>query len=155
MPRRPLAVGRPGPGEGEPERRCHRRRPSARGIRRARARRPGARAEAARRRLRRGRHLHRRGPGAGGGRGGLTMEYVREEPDPPLDYPPYKSTALRHPKQPLVYLPHTITETTGPQLGQERVLGPADADLTRQHDGEPIGERMTVTGRVLDTDGRP
>ena len=83
------------------------------------------------------------------------MGYIREEPDPPLDYPPYKSTALRHPKEPLVYLPHTITEVTGPQLGDERVLDDLDHDLTRQHEGEPIGERMTVTGRVLDTEGKP
>jgi protocatechuate 3,4-dioxygenase beta subunit len=84
-------------------------------------------------------------------------EYERE-PDgahPPLDHPPYKSTALRHPKQPLVHLPHTVTEVTGPQLGPERVRGERDADLTRQHDGEPIGERIVVKGRVLDTAGRP
>ena len=37
--------------------------------------------------------------------------------DPPLDWPDYRSTALRHPKQPLVYLPQQVTETTGPQLG--------------------------------------
>jgi protocatechuate 3,4-dioxygenase beta subunit len=82
--------------------------------------------------------------------------YVREAPDaqPPLDHPPYKSTALRHPKEPLVYLPHTVTEITGPQLGPERVAE-GDDDLTRQHDGEPIGERITVFGRVLDTAGRP
>jgi protocatechuate 3,4-dioxygenase beta subunit len=79
--------------------------------------------------------------------------YARE-PDgaqPPLDYPPYKSTRLRHPKQPLVYLPHTITEITGPRLGSERIAGELDNDLTRQHDGEPIGERITVSGRVFDT----
>jgi protocatechuate 3,4-dioxygenase beta subunit len=82
--------------------------------------------------------------------------YLREPPDahPPLDYPPYKSTSLRHPKQPLVYLPHTITEITGPALGDERV-SPDDADLTRPHDGEPIGERITVSGRVFDTEGKP
>jgi protocatechuate 3,4-dioxygenase beta subunit len=82
--------------------------------------------------------------------------YLREPADahPPLDYPPYKSTSLRHPKQPLVYLPHTITEITGPTLGDERV-SPADADLTRQHDGEPIGERITVSGCVFDTEGKP
>ena len=74
---------------------------------------------------------------------------------PPLDYPPYKSTALRHPKQPLVYLPHTITEITGPALGDARVITPADADLTTQHDGEPIGERIIVSGRVFDTEGKP
>ena len=41
------------------------------------------------------------------------LRYSRESGDPPLDWPPYKSTSLRHPKQPLVYLPHTITEITG------------------------------------------
>jgi protocatechuate 3,4-dioxygenase, beta subunit len=83
--------------------------------------------------------------------------YVRETGDahPPLDYPPYKSTALRHPKQPLVYLPHTITEVTGPQLGPERVFGERDNDLTAQHTGTPIGERIIVYGRVLDTEGKP
>ncbi len=72
-----------------------------------------------------------------------------------MDHPPYRSTALRHPQQPLVYLPHTITELTGPQLGPERVTGELDADLTRQHAGDPIGERIIVAGRVLDGDGRP
>lgn len=83
--------------------------------------------------------------------------YAREPAGahPPLDYPPYKSTALRHPKQPLVYLPHTITEITGPQLFCDRPVDERDSDLTRQHDGEPIGERIAVTGRVLDTEGRP
>jgi protocatechuate 3,4-dioxygenase beta subunit len=82
--------------------------------------------------------------------------YVREAPDahPPLDYEAYKSTRLRHPKHPLVYLPQTITEITGPQLGRERV-GEGDHDLTRQHDGEPIGERIIVSGRVFDTEGKP
>jgi protocatechuate 3,4-dioxygenase, beta subunit len=38
--------------------------------------------------------------------------------------------------------------------GHER-MGPRDNDLTRQHGGEPLGERIIVTGRVLDGDGRP
>ena len=38
--------------------------------------------------------------------------------------------------------------------GHERI-GPVDNDLTRQHDGEPLGERIIVNGRVLDGDGRP
>ena len=74
---------------------------------------------------------------------------------PPLDYEGYRSTALRHPKQPLVYLPHSVAERTGPQLGPERVLGALDHDLTKQHGGEPLGERIIVGGRVLDGDGRP
>jgi protocatechuate 3,4-dioxygenase, beta subunit len=73
---------------------------------------------------------------------------------PPLDFSDYRSTALRHPKQPLVYLPHTITEVTGPQLGRDRVRE-LDHDLTRQHAGEPVGERIIVSGRLLDGDGRP
>src|SRR5437868_4027771 len=79
------------------------------------------------------------------------QHYVREGPEahPPLDYPPYKSTARRHPKQPLVYLPHTVTEITGPRLGDLRVVGEHDNDLTAQHEGEPIGERITVSGRVF------
>ena len=77
------------------------------------------------------------------------------EHDPPLDWPDYKSTALRHPKQPLVYLPQEVTETTGPQLGLLRPPATHDNDLTRQHDGEPLGERITVSGRLLDADGRP
>src|SRR5215210_7847663 len=73
---------------------------------------------------------------------------------PPLDYPDYRSTALRHPRQPLVRLAPTETEVTGPQLGELRP-GPLDHDLTRQHPGEPIGERITVSGRLLDGAGRP
>jgi protocatechuate 3,4-dioxygenase beta subunit len=83
--------------------------------------------------------------------------YFREPEDahPPLDYPPYKSTELRHPKEPLVYLPHTVTEITGPLLGPERVVGEHDNDLTAQRDGMPIGERIVVSGRVCDTEGQP
>jgi protocatechuate 3,4-dioxygenase beta subunit len=82
--------------------------------------------------------------------------YAREAEGahPPLDYEPYKSSRLRHPRQALVYLPQTITEITGPALGAERVAE-LDHDLTRQHDGEPIGERIVVSGRVLDTEGKP
>jgi protocatechuate 3,4-dioxygenase, beta subunit len=73
---------------------------------------------------------------------------------PPLDYPEYRSSVLRAPKQPLVRLPHGPTETTGPLLGSERVTA-GDADLTTRHAGEPLGERIIVTGRVLDSGGRP
>jgi len=73
---------------------------------------------------------------------------------PPLDYPEYRSTILRAPRQPLLPLPHGLTEVTGPLLGEGRVE-PGDADLTTRHAGEPIGERIIVTGRVLDSGGRP
>ena len=42
----------------------------------------------------------------------------------------------------------------GPVFGRIPVQ-PSDADLTRQHQGEPLGERIIVTGRVLDSDGMP
>jgi protocatechuate 3,4-dioxygenase beta subunit len=73
---------------------------------------------------------------------------------PPLLYPDYKSTVARAPSRPLTVLPHTLTEVTGPLLGDGRV-GELDHDLTRQHAGEPLGERIIVHGRVLDGDGRP
>lgn len=69
-------------------------------------------------------------------------------------YPPYASTVKRAPTRPLVLLPHTLTETTGPVFGHD-TIGPNDHDLTRQHAGEPLGERIILTGRVLDEDGRP
>jgi protocatechuate 3,4-dioxygenase beta subunit len=83
-------------------------------------------------------------------------EFIRDhDVHPPMDFAGYKSTALRHPKQPLIYLPHTVTEISGPQLRGERVTGEFDNDLTRQHGGEPLGERITVSGRLLDTAGQP
>jgi protocatechuate 3,4-dioxygenase beta subunit len=74
---------------------------------------------------------------------------------PPLLAPAYRSTVLRAPSQPLVVLPQSLTEITGPLLGSDRV-SPGDADLTRQHaGGEPIGQRIIVHGRIVDGDGRP
>jgi protocatechuate 3,4-dioxygenase, beta subunit len=75
-------------------------------------------------------------------------------PEPALDYPDYKSTALRHPKQPLVYLPEQVTEMSGPQLGHLRP-GRIENDLTKGHAAEPVGERIIVSGRLLDSAGRP
>jgi protocatechuate 3,4-dioxygenase, beta subunit len=76
------------------------------------------------------------------------------EPDPPYDWPDYVGTRLRHPKQPLVIVPHTLTELTGPAYGEGAVTE-VDADLTRQHEGEPVGQRMILEGRVLGSDGKP
>ncbi len=73
---------------------------------------------------------------------------------PPLDSPGYRATALRAPRHPLVPLPQGLTEVTGPLLLAERVTK-EDADLTLGPGGEPLGERIIVTGRVLDSDGRP
>ncbi len=75
-------------------------------------------------------------------------------PGPLQVFPPYRTTALRNPKNPLELLPQRLTEVTGPVFGHERVA-PSDGDLTIQSSGEPIGERIIVFGRVLDTHGRP
>ena len=71
-----------------------------------------------------------------------------------LLYPDYKSTRLRAPRRERIQLPRASTELTGPALWDGRVA-PLDHDLTRQHDGEPLGERIIVHGRVLEQDGRP
>jgi protocatechuate 3,4-dioxygenase, beta subunit len=80
--------------------------------------------------------------------------YRRESADPPYLHPDYVATRTRAPRRPLVPLAQTLSEITGPVYGHERV-GELDHDLTRQHDGEPLGERIIVHGRVLDGDGRP
>lgn len=77
-----------------------------------------------------------------------------ENEQPPYLYPAYRSTVARAPTKPLVPLPHTLSEITGPIYGHNKV-GPMDNDLTRQHDGEPLGERIIVVGRVMDVRGKP
>ncbi|PPI41684.1 MULTISPECIES: protocatechuate 3,4-dioxygenase subunit beta [unclassified Rathayibacter] len=73
---------------------------------------------------------------------------------PRRDYPPYRSTALRHPTHELVRADPEEIELTSPAFGHTDV-DEYESDLTIQHAGEPLGERITVSGRVLDGDGRP
>lgn len=75
---------------------------------------------------------------------------------PPFISPDYKSTPLRGQTRPLVPLTPSLSELTGPVFGAEH-LGQMDNDLTKNNtiDGEPLGERIIVAGRVLDEDGRP
>ena len=76
------------------------------------------------------------------------------EVDPPYLHPDYRSTVLRAPSRPLLTLPEELHRLAAPVFGEDAVA-PADADLTTGHSGEPLGERIIVTGRVLDGDGRP
>lgn len=70
------------------------------------------------------------------------------------DFPAYRSSVLRHPtKNPRLVDPETI-ELLSPAFGQRDVAA-IESDLTIQHAGEPLGERMTVRGRLLDSWGRP
>ena len=78
--------------------------------------------------------------------------YFRTQPD--YLYPPYRSTIKRSPTKPLVLLPQTLSEVTGPVFGYDDVK-PGDADLTNQHEGEPLGERIVVSGRLLDENSKP
>jgi protocatechuate 3,4-dioxygenase, beta subunit len=71
-----------------------------------------------------------------------------------VDYPGYRSTRLRAPKRRFVASPEELHALNGPVFGDDAVEE-NDADLTAQHDGEPLGERIVVSGRVLDEDGRP
>lgn len=75
---------------------------------------------------------------------------------PPYVHPEYKSTVLRGPTKPLVPIPQSLSELTGPVYGHEAV-GDLDSDLTRNArvNGEPLGERIIVAGRVVDEDDRP
>ncbi len=70
------------------------------------------------------------------------------------DYPPYRSSVLRHPTKDLHHADPETIELASPVFG-ERDVAAVEADLTVQHRGEPIGERIVVAGRVIDGDGRP
>ena len=74
--------------------------------------------------------------------------------DPPYLHPDYRSTRLRAPLRPLIMLPESMHDPSGPVYG-DGPLAESDSDLTRQHAGEPLGERIIVTGRVTDGHGRP
>jgi protocatechuate 3,4-dioxygenase beta subunit len=73
---------------------------------------------------------------------------------PGLIYPPYKSTVKRGPSQPAlrIHAPASLSTNLAPPRA---LLLPHDADLTVHGDGQPLGEKIVVTGRVTDQDGKP
>jgi protocatechuate 3,4-dioxygenase beta subunit len=73
---------------------------------------------------------------------------------PRRDYAPYRSSVLRHPTHRLVRADPEEIERTSPAYGHTDV-NILESDLTIAHSGEPLGERITVSGRVLDGEGRP
>jgi protocatechuate 3,4-dioxygenase beta subunit len=84
------------------------------------------------------------------------LPYTREDAgSPPSLAAEYRSTVLRSPRQPLIRAPQTLTEVTGPGGCWDRLMGPSLADLTTQHGGAPQGQRIIVSGRVLDETGKP
>jgi protocatechuate 3,4-dioxygenase, beta subunit len=81
-------------------------------------------------------------------------ERANRDADPAYLSPDYVGTRLRSPRRPLLLLPERLSELTGPAFGSEDV-DEGDSDLTIHGAGEPIGERIIVSGRVLGSDGRP
>jgi len=77
-----------------------------------------------------------------------------EESQPRLAYPPYRSSLLRHPTRELYDVDPETIERWAPCFGV-RDVDPLESDLTSGHAGAPIGERITVTGRVVDGGGQP
>jgi protocatechuate 3,4-dioxygenase beta subunit len=82
--------------------------------------------------------------------------YRRSDPGTQPDYlhRPYVSSIKRAPTKPLVQLPHTLSEVTGPVFDSSMVDVKA-CDLTQQNKAEPLGERIIVSGRIIDENGRP
>ncbi|MEM7733200.1 MAG: protocatechuate 3,4-dioxygenase subunit beta [Pseudomonadota bacterium] len=72
-------------------------------------------------------------------------------------YPDYRSSRLRAPERPLIRMPQTRTECTGPVFTQGD-LGPLDDDLIQNYaaPGETAqGPRIIVHGKLMDEDARP
>ena len=74
--------------------------------------------------------------------------------DPPYDYPDYGSTKLRAPREALVALPEGAFDVPGPRVPASFVRA-GDNDLTARAKSAPLGEKMIVSGRLLDESGRP
>src|SRR5262249_30443587 len=75
---------------------------------------------------------------------------------PPFLYDAYRSTIRRAPQLPLIDVPLTLSELAGPGPAISAVT-PEDADLTTNAGtgGKAIGQRIIVSGRVLDESGDP
>ncbi|MBV7330739.1 protocatechuate 3,4-dioxygenase subunit beta [Chloroflexi bacterium TSY] len=81
---------------------------------------------------------------------------IDQSSHPPYLWPDYKSTVKRSPTKPLIPMQQTLSELTGPAFGHDSVTE-LDGDLTMNGriNGEPLGERIIVTGKLLDERGRP
>ena len=79
------------------------------------------------------------------------FERSKSGEQPPYLHEPYRSTIKRAPRKPLWPVAHTVSEGTGPDFRP----GPPLTDLTRVGKGEALGQRIILTGRLLDGEGRP
>lgn len=87
-------------------------------------------------------------------RGPMKFDAVEPGIYPESVYPPYKSTVKRGPLQAPIRVRDEAAVTTNVPVSPKLIL-PTDLDLTRQGQGEPLGEKIVVTGRLLDEDGKP
>ncbi len=85
------------------------------------------------------------------------MPLLPDDPavEPPTPHPPYKSTLLRSPSEALIELPPAPAEITGPTDPWRGMRASTIDDLTTQHAGPPGGQRIIVSGCVLDEQRRP
>jgi protocatechuate 3,4-dioxygenase beta subunit len=74
--------------------------------------------------------------------------------DPPYLHAGYKSTLLRAPREPLLEIPSGTLDVPGPTVPKGFVRN-GDNDLTIHGKSAPLGEKMVLSGRLLDADGRP
>jgi len=84
------------------------------------------------------------------------METIDYQVQPPYLYPDYKSTVFRSPTKPLILVSDKLKDISLPAFG-ESAIGPLDNDLTKnaRKNGEPLGERIKVSGKVQDEYGHP
>jgi protocatechuate 3,4-dioxygenase beta subunit len=87
---------------------------------------------------------------------GNIVGYRRPMPgtQPSYLHPAYVSSIKRAPNHPLIQIPQTLSEVTGPVFDR-KIVNVKAFDLTKQHSAEPQGERIVVSGRVIDENGRP
>jgi hypothetical protein len=81
----------------------------------------------------------------------IASDYLRagvEETQVRMDYPPYRSSLLRHPTKDLHYADPEGVELWTPCVS-ERDVNPLEADLTIQHGGEPIGELTATPAQTI------
>ena len=86
----------------------------------------------------------------------MTLSPRAWKDNPAYESPGYKSSSIRGPRKAPIPIARSLSEMTGPRFTSAD-LAEHDADLTRNSriNGEPLGERIVVTGRVLDEDGDP
>ncbi|MGS0742682.1 protocatechuate 3,4-dioxygenase subunit beta [Glaciimonas sp. GG7] len=84
----------------------------------------------------------------------MRFETVPDGVYPTLIYSPYASTTKRGPSQPPLRI-HAAAPTTTDITASPSLILPHDTDLTAHGQGEPIGEKIVLTGRVFDEDGKP